>query len=206
MKTTGRIILFLATVLVACTAYGNPANLLVLAQAEERVYSTDKSALPEFQLPVPGNDSERKYLGLLGGKKTFKVGDIRARIVIIEVLSFYCPICQPQAPLVNELYKNIESRPELKDSVKLIGIGATNTPFEVQSYKEDHRVPFPIFPDEESNLAITLNIKYTPTFIGVKLNGNKTPQIFYWRPGAFKDPAQFLEEILQASGMNLKDK
>lgn len=197
----GSIVLFLV-IIFSAAVHANPVQPFVLAQVTEKSYATDKSALPEFTLPQPSNDSERKYLGLESGKKNFKIADIKARIVIIEVLSFYCPICQPQAPLVNELYKKIESRPDIKDAVKLIGIAATDSPFEAQSYKEDHRVPFPVFPDEDSNIAITLNIKYTPTFIGVKLNGNKTPQIFYWRPGAFKDPTRFLEEVLQASGIN----
>jgi peroxiredoxin len=195
------ILLVFSFTVILFTAY---AEAKMFAQATEKKYSTDKAGLPEFQLPVPQSDTERKYLGLPAGKKTFKVNDIKARIVIIEVFSFYCPICQPQAALVNELYNKIQSRPDLKDTVKMIGIAATNTPFEAQSFKETHRVPFPVFPDEDSNVAITLDIKYTPTFIGVKLDGKGSAQQFYWRPGAFKDSSQVLQEILQASGLDLK--
>ena len=168
----------------------------------EKKYSDTKTRLPDFKLPVPADRSDREYLGI-SGKDTFRIGQINAQIVIIEVFSFHCPICQPQAPLVNELYNKIQADPNLKDKVKIIGIAATNNDFEARSFKESHRVPFPVFSDEDSELAIALNIKYTPTFIGVRVDGKGSQEQFYWRPGAFRDPSQFLQEILKTSGTGL---
>ncbi len=68
--------------------------------------------LPAFELPIPQDRAEREYLGL-SDKGTFKVGDIKSQIVIIEIFSFYCPICQVHAPLVHEVYEKIKARADL---------------------------------------------------------------------------------------------
>ena len=48
----------------------------------------------DFTLPVPAERADRNYLGLSGWGKTFKVADIKANLVLIEILSMYCPFCQ----------------------------------------------------------------------------------------------------------------
>ncbi|MGD8741456.1 MAG: hypothetical protein PVG34_14155 [Desulfobacterales bacterium] len=44
--------------------------------------------LPEFTLPVPKGDEYQKYLGL-AGKESFKIPEISADVVIIEIFSMY---------------------------------------------------------------------------------------------------------------------
>jgi hypothetical protein len=44
--------------------------------------------LPEFTLPVPKSDEHQEYLGL-AGKDTFKITEISAEVVIIEIFSMY---------------------------------------------------------------------------------------------------------------------
>ena len=44
--------------------------------------------LPEFTLPVPKNDAHQQYLGLTG-KESFKISEINAEVVIIEIFSMY---------------------------------------------------------------------------------------------------------------------
>jgi hypothetical protein len=44
--------------------------------------------LPEFTLPAPKSDEYQKYLGL-AGKESFKISEIRADVVIIEIFSMY---------------------------------------------------------------------------------------------------------------------
>lgn len=198
-KGTGLALLFAAAALFTFTGI-SPGGTIAFAQTDQKLYSDQKSSLPAFDLPVPQNQSEKSYLGL-SGKGKFKVSEIKAQIVIIEIFSFYCPICQVQAPLVSELYEKIQGRADLREKIKMIGIAATNSAFEAQSFKETHRVPFPVFPDEEAEIALALGIKYTPTFIGVRVDGKGSQEQFYSLPGAFRNPAKFLEEILKTSGL-----
>jgi hypothetical protein len=44
--------------------------------------------LPEFTLPVPQSDEHQKYLGL-AGKESFKISEISADVVIVEIFSMY---------------------------------------------------------------------------------------------------------------------
>jgi hypothetical protein len=46
------------------------------------------SQLPEFTLPVPKSDEHQEYLGL-AGKESFKISEINAEVVIIEIFSMY---------------------------------------------------------------------------------------------------------------------
>jgi hypothetical protein len=44
--------------------------------------------LPEFTLPVPQADDQQQYLGVVG-KDSFKIPEIKADIVIIEIFNIY---------------------------------------------------------------------------------------------------------------------
>ena len=46
------------------------------------------SKLPDFTLPVPKSDDHQEYLGL-SGKESFKIPEISAEVVIIEIFSMY---------------------------------------------------------------------------------------------------------------------
>jgi protein-disulfide isomerase len=155
---------------------------------------------PLFDLPMPGSEGERVYLGLTG-KGTFKVGKIKARVVIIEVFSFYCPHCQRTAAQINDLYQMIEKRADLKGKIKIIGIGAKNSAYEVDAYKERYHVPFPLFPDEDMAITDRLGVKGTPTFIGVKVDGKGFQKQVYFGEGGFPDNQKFLTEMIRLSGL-----
>ena len=64
--------------------------------------------LPKISLPVPEDEGYRKYLGLKG-EGTFLIPQIKAKVVLIEIFSMYCPHCQKDAPVVNDLYSRIMS-------------------------------------------------------------------------------------------------
>ncbi|HTZ40166.1 MAG TPA: hypothetical protein VMB77_08415, partial [Syntrophales bacterium] len=79
--------------------------------------------IPELKFPMPAERADKAYLGLSGWGSTFRVPDIKARVVILEILSMYCPFCQKEAPLVNDLFTAIEKDPALKGKIKILGIG-----------------------------------------------------------------------------------
>ncbi len=83
----------------------------------------------------------------------------------------------------------------------MIGIGAKNSAYEVDAYKERYHVPFPLFPDEDMAITEKLGVKGTPTFIGVKVDGKGLQKQIYFGEGGFQDNQKFLTEIVRLSGL-----
>jgi thiol-disulfide isomerase/thioredoxin len=156
--------------------------------------------LPAINLPIPKNPEERNYLGL-SGSGLFKIPQIKAKAVIVEIFSMYCPFCQKDAPGVNELYRLIENNPDIKNKIKLIGIGAGNSPYEVEVFKKTYNVLFPLFPDKAFTIHKACGEVRTPYFMVVKINEDGTHQIVHAQLGGYPGAEPFLELVLKASGL-----
>jgi thiol-disulfide isomerase/thioredoxin len=156
--------------------------------------------LPVINLPIPKSLEEKDYLGL-SGDGLFKIPQIKAKVVITEIFSMYCPYCQKDAPRINELYQMIENNPDLKTKIKLIGFGAGNSSYEVSVFKKTYAIPFPLFPDKDFVIHKAYGEVRTPYFIAVKINEDGTHQVIHSQLGDFQGPAPFLELILKASGL-----
>ena len=154
--------------------------------------------LPVFNLPIPKSSGEKGYLGL-SGDGLFKIPQIKAKVVIVEIYSMYCPYCQKDAPGINELYNLIEKNPDFKNKIKMIGIGAGNTSFEVETYKKTYQVPFPLFPDKDFAIHKACGEVRTPYFIVLKINDDGTHQIVHAQLGNYPGAEPFLEIVLKAS-------
>ncbi len=151
--------------------------------------------LPEFVLQAPQRAEEREYLGLTNSG-SFKIPESRGELIVLELFSMYCPYCQKEAPVVNQLYQIVAGRSDLRDKVKIIGIGAGNSKFEVNAFKDLYHVPFPLFPDADFSIHKILGETRTPYFIVVRNKPGKTPTVVYSKVGSFGDPEKFLELIL----------
>jgi peroxiredoxin len=156
--------------------------------------------LPDMSLPIPAQLEEQQYLGV-EGKGTFKLPKIGAKLVIIEVFSMYCPFCQKEAPNVNELYRAIEQDKDLQGKVKLLGIGAGNSPFEVNTFRSAYAVPFPLIADPDFAFHNALGKVRTPYFIVIKINEDGSHQVLYSKVGSFGEPRDFLQLIGKPSAM-----
>ncbi len=190
MKKRIWILVWIALVLLTATAIS----------AAENGPPKVGSALPEIELLKPGNSAELKYLGLSGGG-LFKINQIKAKVVIIEIFSMYCPYCQAEAPHVNRLYSLIEGNPALKDNIKILGIGVGNSQFETNTFKKKYNIAFPLIPDADFKLHKMIGEVRTPYFIAVKLDGAKSPQVIYSRLGALENNEVFLEQIVKSAGL-----
>jgi peroxiredoxin len=156
--------------------------------------------LPAINLSIPKNPDERSYLGL-SGSGLFKIPEIKAKAVIVEIFSMYCPYCQKDAPGVNELHRLIENNPDIKNKVKLIGIGAGNSLYEVEVFKKTYSIPFPLFPDKDFTIHKACGEVRTPYFMVIKINENGTHQIVHTQLGNYPGAEPFLELVLKASGL-----
>jgi peroxiredoxin len=161
---------------------------------------TEGSQLPEITLPVPESVEHQRYLGI-PDKGTFQISQIKAALVIMEIYSLYCPYCQREAPLLNDLYQAIEKDPNLKGKIKVIGIGAGNSSFEVNVFREKYYVPFPLFSDADFRIHKLLGETRTPYFIAVKIDSTGSHRVVYSDLGSIKSVDEFLKKMIKLSGL-----
>lgn len=154
----------------------------------------------DFSLPAPEESFHRRYLGL-ETLDPFFLNQIQAKVLIIEIFSMYCPICQREAADVNKLFELIQKNPKLKDQVRFIGIGAGNSAYEVNFFKENYQIEFPLFSDAKFVIHKKIGEVGTPYFIGLTPGKEKGLEIFYSQSGEIIDPEKFLEIIVKASGL-----
>jgi peroxiredoxin len=169
--------------------------------AAENVPPKVGSPMPDFELPMLNNPADLQYLGLPASGKFFRINQVKAKVVIIQIYSMYCPYCQAEAPNVNRLYAGIENSPALKDKIKVIGIGAGNTQFEVITYKKKYAVVLPLVPDDDFKIHKIVGEVRTPYFIAVKLNDGGKTEVIYSRLGALGNVDQFLAQLITLSGL-----
>jgi peroxiredoxin len=160
--------------------------------------------LPTINLQVPKNPDEKAYLGLSSGGY-FRIPQIKAQAVVIKIFNLYCPICQSTAGAMTELYNQIENNPNLKGKIKLIGIGAGNSLLEVEVFKQNHDIPFPIFPDEDYRIHKALGEVRTPFFMAIKMEKDGSHEIVHTHLGGLTDTRAFLDLMVEAYGIKQED-
>ena len=184
----------LCFVLLSCLMVAVPAL------SNESVVTNEN--LPDLELKVPDNDFYKRYLGLTGKVgENFTVADIQADILLIELFSMYCPYCQKEAPLVNELYEKMEEVSKGGPVVKLIGLGASNSQFEVEHFRDTYNVPFPLFPDKDMSMYKALAGSGTPGFIGCRLQEGGRATIVLRNSGGFNRADEFLKKLIDSGNL-----
>lgn len=178
------------------------AIIIVLLMSYISVDATELKYSKEIgtvKLNVPIQKEIRKYLGLKQDSGQFTIAQMRQGILIIEIFNMYCPHCQHYAPVVNELYSRINSRPDTKNNVYMIGIGVGNSPFEVDVFRKKYKVSFPLFDDKGYSVAGKLDGVLTPHLFGVVIDGRGSYKVFYSLNGGFDNADEFLNNILKLS-------
>jgi peroxiredoxin len=184
-----RIILFL--IIAGCLTLTSHVAFAAECPSEGDVF-------PEITLPVPKQASDKAYLGIPDNDE-FKISQIKAPIIIIEIFSMYCPFCQKEAPLINNLYELIQSKPVIKDKIKIIGIGAGNTQFEVDFFRDQYTIPFPLLPDESFSVHKVIGEVRTPYFFVLEMKEDGSNNVIYSKAGSIQNPQAFLELIVKKS-------
>jgi len=154
---------------------------------------------PELQLSMPQKMEQREYLNV--DRSPFLLSEVDSEVLIVEIFSMYCPYCQKEAPNVNALYQAISASPEIKSRVKMLGIGAGNTSFEVNAFRDLFRIEFPLIPDADFGVHKILGAVHTPYFF-VLWKKPAGRQVVYSRVGSIGDPEAFLELVCARTGID----
>lgn len=147
--------------------------------------------------PIAGNQFSQN-MGVAGS--CFRTPEIQASAVIVEIFSMYCPCCQQEAPNINRLYEAIESEDTLRNRIKVMGIGAGNSDFEVDFSRKSYGIPFPLFSDGDGAMLHQLGRIHTPFFIVIRIERNSATIVFT-HSGAFEKMADFLQTVIRRAGI-----
>lgn len=157
------------------------------------------SVMPDLLLRGELSPEHKTHLGLQG-PPPYKLSEIKAKTVILVAVSMYCPHCQREAPILNELESLLHSR-GLAQDVKLIGVGVGNSDFEIQVFRDKYAILFPLFSDPDFTVHKNMGTVGTPFFY--VLNNDQTKQnilIMDTHLGRIQSAAEFLDRALKAAG------
>ncbi|WP_338669628.1 TlpA disulfide reductase family protein [Pseudodesulfovibrio methanolicus] len=172
------------------------AFLLAVVAALPSATATASDVFPDVALQGKISPEQRQYLGVPDGD--IRLSDINADFVFVEVFSMYCPICQHDAPGVNDMFARVLASAEA-DKIRFVGIAAGNTPFEVAFYRKKFGVQFPLFEDPDYTAHKAVGNVGTPAYYLVDLRDRRRA-ILVFHEGEIKDKDAFLKNVLGLVG------
>lgn len=191
-KSSYWVFVFVCTIIMSIPSWS--------VSGAERDYTKE---LTNMKIFVPEDSADRMYLGIKEKSGQISLSQIKTEVLIIEIFSMYCPHCQRHAPIANKLYQAIDSEPQFRDKIKMIGIGVGNSKYEVGIFQDKYSPPFPLFDDRNSAVVNAFGGILTPYYFGLKMIDDSTFEVFYSRAGGYKDAEEFLEMIVKLSGIKL---
>jgi hypothetical protein len=156
------------------------------------------NALWDFSLPTPGDEATLKYLGLDKSEEPFRLTDIKADLLLVEIISVYCVSCHGMAPYMNKLHDMIESDPDLRGKVKMIAVGAGNNVNELDAFRREKVVQFPLFPDENFEVHAMAGDPRTPFLIFARPDGAGGLMVVDTHLGLMRDEKKLYESTRAA--------
>lgn len=156
-------------------------------------------AAGEPRLPLPTDSAQKDYLGLAAGE-SFSLTDIDSEYIIVEVFSYYCSLCRKEAADVNRVFSMIGKNPNLKNRLKIIGVGIGSDADEVLDFRKKHSVLMPLFPDKKLRIMKELNARVTPTFVLLKKGPDNALEKVWSKTGSLGTPEKFLAEVEKQAG------
>lgn len=174
-----------------CIAFFAVLFCLAFALQCRVAYGSGEDLPPaRFTLPAPESAQAQKYLGLKA-MEPFTVGDVKAKLLIVEFLSALCPQCHANAPAMNRLFKLLQEDAALSE-VKIVGVAVASEKPQLDAYKKNFKVQFPIFMDETFAISASMDGVATPTTLIV---ATKDGKVLASHIGVIKDFDGFVKEL-----------
>ena len=147
-------------------------------------------------LAMPADYRMAAYLGFFSPQESFRLTEIKARIVVAEVFQVSCPHCRNQVDDLKELYRLI-LKEGLFHQVKIIGLGFGDDLFEVEAFGRRYAIPYPLFADPRGSkvkvdeIPVTFILELAP----------EGARVLYEFHGLLPDADDLLKLIRQAADL-----
>ncbi len=148
-----------------------------------------------FTLASNLTQQELKALNL-SAQKTISLNDLKAEIVVVEMLNVHCHTCQLQMPVFNKLWDAIQADKVLKSKVAMLGITVGNNAEEITAFHQEFQPRYPILADPLKSVYNSLSDpKGTPQTYIIRRDTGGTWFILYHHRGAVDSHEIYLEKI-----------
>jgi peroxiredoxin len=162
----------------------------------EEIYVWE-SKFSNMTFPMPSLETDMDYLGFLElAQVNFILSQIEGDAVIMEVFTTYCPYCKTEAPKANEVYSLIE-RQNLGDKIKMVGVGMAATQRDVDKFRDQYNIPFPLFADSGNKIYKVIGRVATPYFLVLRRNEQGELEQVYAEAERMSAPQAFLDTVLE---------
>ena len=120
-----------------------------------------------------------------------EVTRISAKLMIIEFFTVQCPVCQKQASVANKIFNILKRDPDLKKDVKIFSIAIGNRQNEIDAYKKQHNVKYPVFVDPYKKMTSQHGIDQVPYTMIV----NKDLEVLSTHIGIIENLKAFMKKL-----------
>jgi len=193
-------VLFVIIMLTCSSAFGSGKTVLL----------SPGDKFPNLVFSDELGKEDKEYLGIkipffsFTKKENILLEEIQSELLFVEFFNKYCTSCQLQAPVNNKIYDSVISDNNLKDRVKFIGIGAGNSKREVDSFRNEKKINFPLFSDQDFNCYEDIGDPGgTPYMLLVKKTDSGFT-VYSSHMGLNKDNEFFIKEIRDALKTDIK--
>jgi len=176
--------------LLACTTL--LAVLLLAASA--LALPKEGQPFPDTRLTAPDTQAGADYLGLPKGATSFRIQDVAAPYVLIQLFNVYCMHCMAEAPDMERLFRAVGGK-EMAGKLKILAVGMGNTPFEVKLFREKYALTMPMSTDKDYAMHSLMGSPGTPSYVLVRNPGVKggAATVLFVQEGRFESPEKFLD-------------
>src|SRR5882672_7325460 len=108
----------------------------------------------DFAVPTPGGE-------------TFRLGDQRGKVVMVNFWATWCPPCLEEMPAMERLYRRHKDA-----GFTLVAISVDADPKKVTPFVSEHKLTMPIGVDPKMDLANTYGVRALPSSFVVSRDGN----------------------------------
>ncbi|MCM8783485.1 MAG: TlpA family protein disulfide reductase [Candidatus Omnitrophica bacterium] len=156
----------------------------------------------KIEFNLPRREADLVYLGLKGlNNRTFKLSEINAKVVILEIVTAYCPYCSGSIPEINGLCELIKHSPYAQQ-IKLLGIGMANSEEEIEAFRDKYAISFPVFADEDNKIYKVMGRIDLPYWTVLYHNPQGVWEEIYAQSGKLPEAEKLLDLVLEKTGLS----